>query len=52
MRIEHETGQSQVEMVFVTTVICVGIISTLSALNRLVEKTILTAILMISLPGP
>jgi hypothetical protein len=52
MRIEHETGQSQVEMVFVTTVICVGIISTLSALNRLVEKTILTAILMISLPVP
>ena len=52
MRMDYETGQSLVEMVVVTTVICVGIISTLSALNRLVEKTILTAILMISLPGP
>ncbi len=52
MRIDYENGQSLVEMVVVTTVICVGIISTLSSFNRLVEKIISSAILMISLPAP
>ena len=50
MRSNYETGQSLVEMVFVTTAICFGMISMLTAFNRFVEKIVTLAILMISLP--
>lgn len=49
---KREIGQSLMETVLITTAVCAGVVTLLTALNRIVEKAVSLAIFTISLPAP